>query len=227
MYIATLSSAPEVPSVGLGFMDPNTCLDGPAYFAATDFSERVRVLTLKDYPRGVEPLVGLIARFLAQWPVEDRPPAKSWPTYASLSIYTGPTPKGARLVEYLLAKSNGAIVTVGHCDDLEERRAVNVARPYPSHLDFVRHAISVLLWRGAEPPVLTSLSSVPIKGEGPDARVLESDIPPYAHSQLLHWLGGFRGPTSDAFFLADWQAYLATISGTHQSAPGSDRFGSS
>lgn len=211
MYLVTLSSAPEAPSVGLGLMNPNNCLNGPVNFATTVFSDQLHILTLEEYPRGVEPLVGLIGRFLAHWPAQARPRASGRPSYASLSIHKGPSPKGAQLVEHLVATNNGALLEVELCDELDERRTVTVACRYTSQLDLVEHAIGALLWHGDEPGPLRSLTEVPVTGSGASARVLERDIPPYTRRRLQHWLGGFRGPTSDAFYAQDWADYLAAM----------------
>lgn len=184
---------------------------------AKGYSGQPRALLLRNYPVCVEPLSALVMRLLALEQGEHQLPVPVGSAqYASLSIYRGPTIEESRLIEHLVARTvpltdELSSLQVEFADELEERTTSIVVKPHRSPWGLLERAASRLWWAGGPPTALRSLSDVPVlAGEGVGL-VREVDIPAYARGRLVRHLGGFRGPSHDAFFAEDWQAFLGSL----------------
>lgn len=214
-YFLTIATSEGGRSQGFGVISMGDGLSCSTSFAIDEAVGPLRLLSLVDYPRGVEPLFGLVGRFLAILAAQERGVSDVSPTFASVSIYRHAEAcdtQPVELVEHLVVKRRGASIEAELCDEFEESTVASATSTCSSSVDLVEQGIRALLWHGGEPEATSSLSQVPVvREELQEGQVLERTVPPYARRRFTHWLGGFRGPTADAFFAADWEGYLASV----------------
>lgn len=216
--IVTLSDTPNEPGRVAGVLGLDVeGTTAECTLVARGHSVQPRAMLLPDYPVCVEPLSALVMRLLALEHGEHQLPVPVGAAqYASMSIYRGPTIEESRLIEHLVARNVPATdelssLQVEFADELEERTTSIVVKPHRSPWGLLERAASRLWWAGGPPTALRSLSDVPVlAGEGVGL-VREVDIPAYARGRLVRHLGGFRGPSHDAFFAEDWQSFLGSL----------------
>lgn len=216
--IVTLSDIPNEPGRVQGVLGLDVQgTTAECTLVAKGYGGQPRALLLRGYPVCVEPLSALVMRLLALEQGEHQlPVAVGYAQYASLSIYRGPTIEESRLIEHLVARTVPVTdvlssMQVEFADELEEHTTSMVVKPHRSPWGLLERAASRLWWAGGQPPALKPLSDVPVlAGEGVGF-VREVDIPAYARGRLVRHLGGFRGPSHDAFFAEDWQSFLGSL----------------
>lgn len=220
--IVTLSDKPDEPGRVAGVLGLDIAgVTAECTLVARTYSDNPRAMVLPGYPVCVEPLCALVVRLLALAHSEAHQAAPHGAAgYASLSIYQGSNIEESRLVEHLVVRSTpiGPSLTslqVEFADQLEERSTKGLTATSRSPWALLERAASCLWWSGGPPPVLQPLSAVPVQALAGVGQVREVDIPAYTRRRLLQHLGGFRGPSHDAFFADDWHGFLASLSNAH------------
>ena len=216
--IVTLSDTPNEPGRVAGVLGLDVeGTTAECTLVARGHSGQPRAMLLPDYPVYVEPLSALVLRLLALEKAEAHhvaPPEGV--CYASLSIYRGPTIEESRLIEHLVARclpvtNELSSLQVEFADELEERTTSVLTHRFRSPWRLLERAASCLWWSGGPPSELRPLCAVPVLADADVSHVREADIPAYARRRLLQHLGGFRGPSHEAFFAEDWQSFLGSL----------------
>lgn len=227
--IVTLSDTPDEPGKVAGVLGLDvTGVTAECTLVARTYSDTPRAMVLPGYPVCVEPISALVVRLLALSKGEAHQAVpRGFARYASLSLYRGPNIDESRLVEHLVVRSSpvsAALVSlqVEFADELEERTTRILATSCRSPWALLERAVACLWWSGGQAPVLRPLSEVPIRSDAGVGQVREVDIPVYARKRLLRHLGGFRGPSPDAFFAEDWLKFLGLLSSEQASRAAGD-----
>lgn len=217
--VLTLSDKPNQPGRVQGVLGLDASgVTAECTLVAQGYGGQPRAFLLRDYPVCIEPLSALVLRLLALERGVLLPPAPGDAvTYASLSIYRGPTVNEPSLMEHLVARSvplteELSLLQVEFADELEERTTSALVKTHRSPWGLLERAVSRLWWAGGSPPELFALSQVPVYAHQGVESVRQVDIPAFARHRLVHQLGGFRGPSHDAFFAEDWHRFLASLS---------------
>lgn len=217
--ILTLSDKPNEPGRVRGVLGLDASgVTAECTLVAHGHGGQPRAFLLRDYPICIEPLSALVLRLLGLERDGHLPPAPGdAATYASLSVYRGPTVNESNLIEHLVARSvplteELSLLQVEFADELDERTTSVLVKAHGSPWGLLERAVSRLWWAGGPPPELFPLNQVPVQADQGVALVRQVDIPVFAHHRLVHQLGGFRGPSHDAFFADDWHRFLASLS---------------
>ncbi|MBN8503354.1 MAG: hypothetical protein J0L58_02685 [Burkholderiales bacterium] len=216
--ILTLSEKPDEPGRVQGVLGLDASgVTAECTLVAQGYGGQPRAFLLRDYPICIEPLSALLLRLLAlERGGHQLPLSGNVSSYASLSVYRGPTVNESSLIEHLVARSvplteELSLLQVEFADELDERSTSVLVKAHRSPWGLLERAVSRLWWAGGPPPELFPLNHVPVQAHQGVALVRQADIPVFARLRFVHQLGGFRGPSHDAFFADDWHRFLASL----------------